>query len=112
MGYSKDLSKNYDIDEQGSYHFEDGVKYSMSEVIAICNASNDALKAIHIIKAVFDGDVIPEEYKEPYYELYKFLTSKEKETHRKARQALKEAVEKSKIPKKREVSAPIQTELF
>lgn len=62
--YSKAINKKFIVNDKGLPEFEDGVKYTLQEiqVLKTCN-SDEALKAIHKLKLVFDGELLPEEIK-------------------------------------------------
>lgn len=55
---SKKLNLNYNRLKDGSILFEDQVRYTREEMDKIMNLEPDELKAIHIVKKIFKGEII------------------------------------------------------
>ena len=56
--YSKALRQSYQLLESGHLQFEDGVKYTIAEAVALTTASDQDIRAIHYVKKQFHGELI------------------------------------------------------
>ena len=56
--YSKALRQSYTLQESGHLRFEDGVKYTIAEAIALATATDLDIQAIHKVKKQFMGEII------------------------------------------------------
>lgn len=59
-GYSEQLELSYLYDHT-RFLFEDGVDYYHYEALPLCRECDDDIRAIHNVKRLFGGSVIPAE---------------------------------------------------
>lgn len=56
--YSEVLGLYYELRDDGSVSFEDGVDYFRREVQNLRGAPAELVKQVHAVKTVFDGEVV------------------------------------------------------
>lgn len=56
--FSEVLEQHYEIAPDGTIRFEDGTDYARGEVVRLKDASPEAIRRVHAIKRVFQGEVV------------------------------------------------------